>query len=139
MLTISGITAQEAYERKVFVSPSGDSLNYRLLRPEQIKKGEKYPLVLFLHGAGERGSDIVCAALSAVSQTALLGLTRVIKAPVKFERDDEKGFLHVTVNTDNEDVRRRTDDVLNTMLCGIKDMAEGYPQFIKLEEKNHVY
>ena len=61
-------------------------------------------------GAGERGSDIVCAALSAVSQTALLGLTRVIKAPVKFERDDEKGFLHVTVNTDNEDVRRRTDD-----------------------------
>lgn len=57
MLTISGITAQEAYERKVFVSPSGDSLNYRLLRPEQIKKGEKYPLVLFLHGAGERGSD----------------------------------------------------------------------------------
>ena len=82
-------------------------------------------------GAGERGSDIVCAALSAVSQTALLGLTRVIKAPVKFERDDE--------NTDNEDVRRRTDDVLNTMLCGIKDMAEGYPQFIKLEVKNHVY
>ena len=77
--------------------------------------------------------------LSAVSQTALLGLTRVIKAPVKFERYDEKGFLHVTVNTDNEDVRRRTDDVLNTMLCGIKDMAEGYPQFIKLEEKNHVY
>ena len=90
-------------------------------------------------GAGERGSDIVCAALSAVSQTALLGLTRVIKAPVKFERDDEKGFLHVTVNTDNEDVRRRRGDVLNTMLCGIKDMAEGYPQFIKLEEKNHVY
>jgi predicted peptidase len=30
---------------------------YRLLTPEAIKGGQKYPLVLFLHGAGERGDD----------------------------------------------------------------------------------
>lgn len=29
----------------------------RLLRSAAIKPGEKYPLVLFLHGAGERGAD----------------------------------------------------------------------------------
>ena len=54
---IALISAQDLYERKVFVSQNGDSLNYRLLTPENQIKGKKYPLVLFLHGAGERGSD----------------------------------------------------------------------------------
>jgi predicted peptidase len=48
---------QNEYEKKTFVSTSGDSLNYRLLRPEVEQDGKKYPLVIFLHGAGERGSD----------------------------------------------------------------------------------
>lgn len=32
-------------------------LPYRLLRPKQLEKGVDYPIVLFLHGAGERGTD----------------------------------------------------------------------------------
>lgn len=35
------------------------SIDYRLMSPEADRPGEKYPLVLFLHGAGERGSDNV--------------------------------------------------------------------------------
>ena len=34
-----------------------ESFKYRLLEPEKIEPGKKYPLVLFLHGAGERGDD----------------------------------------------------------------------------------
>lgn len=56
LLTV-GARSQEAYQKKVFISSRGDSLNYRLLRPESEKPGQQYPLVLFLHGAGERGSD----------------------------------------------------------------------------------
>lgn len=56
LLTFS-VWGQEAYQKKAFVSSRGDSLPYRLLRPEGEKLGEKYPLVLFLHGAGERGDD----------------------------------------------------------------------------------
>lgn len=48
------IYAQGEYEKKQFVS-QGDTLNYRLLRPEPGQ--QQYPLVLFLHGGGERGSD----------------------------------------------------------------------------------
>ena len=51
------VYGQNEFEKKVYVTASGDSLNYRLLRPEVEQSGEKYPLVLFLHGAGERGSD----------------------------------------------------------------------------------
>ena len=33
------------------------SYPYRLLAPETVEAGKRYPLVLFLHGAGERGRD----------------------------------------------------------------------------------
>ncbi len=32
-------------------------LNYRLLKPRPFDPAQKYPLVVFLHGAGERGDD----------------------------------------------------------------------------------
>lgn len=35
----------------------GTRLVYRLFSPSKIESGRKYPLVLFLHGAGERGDD----------------------------------------------------------------------------------
>ena len=56
-LASCSLIAQGEYEKQVFVSSQGDSLLYRLLRPEVEKKDQKYPLVLFLHGAGERGND----------------------------------------------------------------------------------
>lgn len=35
----------------------GQDFRYRLMAPENVEEGKSYPLVLFLHGAGERGSD----------------------------------------------------------------------------------
>lgn len=49
--------AQNTYEYKEFVSTEGQNINYRLLTPRDMKAGKKYPLVIFLHGLGERGSD----------------------------------------------------------------------------------
>ena len=45
------------YEKKEFKSNEGVVLPYRILFPENYDKTKKYPLVLFLHGAGERGND----------------------------------------------------------------------------------
>ena len=38
-----------AYENATF--------EYRLMRPQKLVPGQQYPLVVFLHGAGERGED----------------------------------------------------------------------------------
>jgi len=57
-ISVSSTNAQnlKQYEQKVFVK-NNDTLRYRILYPENMKKGKKYPLVLFLHGSGERGTD----------------------------------------------------------------------------------
>lgn len=34
-----------------------DTLNYRILYPQNFDPAKKYPVVFFLHGAGERGND----------------------------------------------------------------------------------
>jgi predicted peptidase len=44
-------------EKRVYRDASGDSLPYRLFIPAKYDRQQKYPLILFLHGAGERGDD----------------------------------------------------------------------------------
>ncbi|MBI2479506.1 MAG: dienelactone hydrolase family protein [Planctomycetia bacterium] len=48
--------AEDRFETRVFNSEHG-SLPYRLLRPKDYDAGQSYPLVIFYHGAGERGDD----------------------------------------------------------------------------------
>jgi predicted peptidase len=50
---------QDSYEAKTYVNAEGQKLPYRLLKPEKIEPGKRYPLVLFLHGLGERGTENV--------------------------------------------------------------------------------
>jgi predicted peptidase len=44
------------FERRAFRTKEG-TLLYRMLPPMGYVKGQKYPLVVFLHGSGERGGD----------------------------------------------------------------------------------
>jgi len=45
-----------AYGKKLFSQGSG-VLPYRILMPKEYDIEKKYPLILFLHGSGERGND----------------------------------------------------------------------------------
>ena len=42
---------------KEYLVEGTDTLKLRVLYPKDFKKTESYPLVVFLHGAGERGND----------------------------------------------------------------------------------
>jgi len=44
-------------EKRVFRNAEGETLSYRLFVPKDYDAKKKYPLILFLHGAGERGDD----------------------------------------------------------------------------------
>lgn len=44
-------------EKRTFKDDNGKTLQYRLMKPDNYDANTKYPLVLFLHGAGECGKD----------------------------------------------------------------------------------
>ncbi len=46
-----------SFKQYVFVNEKGDSLQYNLYTPKDIKEGEKYPLVLFMADASTPGPD----------------------------------------------------------------------------------
>ncbi|MBI6119526.1 carboxylesterase family protein [Salegentibacter maritimus] len=51
-----GAQEKEAFKKEHFIKDS-DTLKYRILFPKNFSEEKEYPVVLFLHGAGERGSD----------------------------------------------------------------------------------
>ena len=85
---------------------------------------------------GVSGEDIVCSALSSIVQTAVLGVLIVAGVNGKLKRDENKGYLEFILPKDLTDEQRQDVDViLNTMLCGISDLREGFSDFIELEVK----
>ncbi len=48
---------RDVFEKKIYIDSLGTVLNYRFLTPKNYNDTTFYPLVLFLHGAGERGHD----------------------------------------------------------------------------------
>lgn len=51
--------AEKRFEPRTFEGQNGEKLLYRLLKPKDYDATRKYPLVIFMHGAGERGDDNV--------------------------------------------------------------------------------
>ena len=56
-VALTAAAQEDGFEKKTYTSQDGTVLNYRLLTPDEDAAGKKFPLVIFLHGAGERGSD----------------------------------------------------------------------------------
>ena len=59
VLTLSvGLSAQDRnlFEAQYFIQDE-DTLRCRILTPQNFALNKKYPLVVFLHGSGERGTD----------------------------------------------------------------------------------
>lgn len=126
LLCINTAIAQTPeYEYKTFVSSDGTELNYRLLRPEEEKNGEKYPLVLFLHGAGERGSD---------NEKQLVHGSRMFLNPVNREKYPAYILFPQCPSEDYWAFRKRpssfdkisADDSITPILLSVREMLDTY-------------
>ena len=85
IFSVVSLHANEAFDAKIFKSSDGTSLNYRIHIPEKMDAKKKYPLVLLLHGAGERGdnnrSQLVHGAKDIVAYSKTSGNPAIIVAP----------------------------------------------------------
>ena len=85
-------------------------------------------------GYAEAGEDIVCAGVSSIVQTALLGLMQVAGVDVDYETDADRGYLRMQLPEDiSPDQDSASQIILSTMMLGIMDLHEGYSDFIELE------
>ncbi|MCI1821242.1 MAG: ribosomal-processing cysteine protease Prp [Megasphaera sp.] len=74
----------------------------------------------------ESGSDIVCAAISAVTQTALLGLMEYQQESVDYKIAD--GFLNVHVDCVTDETRV----ILKTLVLGLEQIVRQYDSYVVL-------
>jgi predicted peptidase len=54
---MDSIAMEMMFRKEKLISTNGCEMPYRILLPASYEKKKKYPLVLFLHGGGERGTD----------------------------------------------------------------------------------
>ena len=85
---------------------------------------------------GVEGEDVVCAGLSCIAQTAVLGIFNVAQVNASYVVDEERGYLLLELPEDLSDRERDVCNIiLQTALIGIADLREGYSDYIELEVK----
>lgn len=82
-------------------------------------------------GCGEAGSDVVCAAVSALTQAPLLGLERHLKLALSYAVDEKDGILEVALNSAPDAL---TEAVLETMYYALKSVADQRPEYVRIHE-----
>jgi uncharacterized protein YsxB (DUF464 family) len=78
---------------------------------------------------GHAEDTLVCAAVSALTQTAVYGLNKICKCKIRFE--SSYGLLHVSLK---QQADRYTHCVTETMLEGIIETSKKYKGAIEISD-----
>jgi uncharacterized protein len=83
-------------------------------------------------GFGKKNTDIICAGISAIIQTAVVAITKVAKINQKIKQKD--GFLESTIKISKLEPEAINDlfVIINTMLAGLEEIIKIYPEALKL-------
>ena len=80
---------------------------------------------------GVEGEDIVCAAVSSITQTAALGLMNI--AGIKLVMTREEGYSKYTLPDSLSDEQEKAAEIiLSTMYLGLDDLHQQFSDFIEI-------
>lgn len=80
-----------------------------------------------------RGLDIVCAGISTLMQTAVNSLEAVANVRALLDADPKTGYMYIELPRDlSEDQAFKSEVIFQTVITGLKGIAESYPQNMKL-------
>ena len=83
----------------------------------------------------EAGYDIICSAVSSLSQTAMLGITQVACVPADWSvKDSGKLFCRVKDDITRQQ-REQVSLLTETLKLGIESISEAYPGYLKISIK----
>ncbi|NLK07219.1 MAG: ribosomal-processing cysteine protease Prp [Firmicutes bacterium] len=82
-------------------------------------------------GFAAHGEDIVCAAVSVLLQTAVIGLEKWANAQVNVEVSDGNLQCRIVPGTGGE---IEVNTILETLLLGLRAIEEEYGDFIQVSE-----
>lgn len=87
-------------------------------------------------GYAESGSDIICSAVSVLTQNCEKGLKEMLSINTDFVIDEKKPYLSVTLpNNLSETKLHDSQIILKSTYLGLKDLADSYPKYINIKEK----
>lgn len=104
---------------KIIILPNGDIEEFTVSGHADFKK---------------HGKDIVCSAVSVLTQTTVLGLSLIAEADIDYKVDE--GYLYCRLNNNLSELQSiKAQAILKTMYEGIKNIRESYSKYITILEK----
>lgn len=84
-------------------------------------------------GFADPGEDIVCAGVTALVVTALIGLKRVAEHPHEGKATSGQMYCRLKEGGTPESLAK-AQVILETVLLGLQDIAKDYHQFVRVTE-----
>ncbi len=111
-----------------------------MVKVKIFKNAEGFVKRFYVEGHSDyakHGSDIVCSAVSALTQTAVIGLKEIAGADIRYKM--EPGFLECEIITVNDSDRIiKTNAILDTMVIGLNNIKKNYTAYISMVIKEEV-
>ena len=134
-----GLNAQSSPYQIAHYKQDGKVLPYRLLLPEDYDVEKKYPLLIFLHGAGERGSDNALQLTHGSEQFLTKAFRKDHPAIIVFPQCPQKGYWATIVSREvplkfSYAKRPKKNPVLDLVEGMLKEIVSNYEV-----DKNRLY
>ncbi len=86
-------------------------------------------------GFAAKGEDIVCAAVSAVTQTALLGMLELLGSKPLW-KIEEQGYLECWLPSEiTPEEEKKAQIILQTMEFGLRNIQVSHEQFLTVRKR----
>lgn len=82
-------------------------------------------------GYADRGQDIICAGISAITQTAIIGLMSYLERKPVYEKDEGLLICKLPPDLSGDDVLK-AQTILGTMEKGLREIELQYREFIQI-------
>lgn len=106
-------------------------IKIKIFRENNMIKGFEIKGHAF-HKSNDEQFDLVCASVSSISQTALLGLIEYVKLPKENQKIQDGYLFYQLPDQVNELQGLKAQAILETMVIGLEDIAGTYSKNIKI-------